>query len=84
MGGRFTVVHFVRNPTCCPNGLVCVLFSGQASSAKAQAVGNLAKRMADVGWTFASKEGFRLFNAINPDPLATGAQISSSGPTDKS
>ena len=35
---------------------------GQASSAKAEQAGKLAENMADLAWTFASKEGFRIFN----------------------
>jgi len=35
---------------------------GQASSTKAEQAGKLAENMADLAWTFASKEGFRLFN----------------------
>ncbi|XP_076821808.1 acyl-CoA dehydrogenase family member 10-like isoform X1 [Clavelina lepadiformis] len=42
---------------------------GQASSHKASQAGKLAESMADIGWTFASKEGFRLFNKVNPNPL---------------
>uniref|UniRef100_H2Z027 Acyl-CoA dehydrogenase family member 10 n=1 Tax=Ciona savignyi TaxID=51511 RepID=H2Z027_CIOSA len=39
---------------------------GQASSDKASATGKLAEHMSDIGWSFASKEGFKLFNKMNP------------------
>lgn len=35
---------------------------GQASSASARSAGSLAEVMADIGWDFATKEGFRIFN----------------------
>nr|XP_039271290.1 acyl-CoA dehydrogenase family member 10-like [Styela clava] len=38
---------------------------GQASSASANAAGSLAEQMADIGWNFACKEGFRVFNDSN-------------------
>uniref|UniRef100_F6XUS6 Acyl-CoA dehydrogenase family member 10 n=1 Tax=Ciona intestinalis TaxID=7719 RepID=F6XUS6_CIOIN len=39
---------------------------GQASSDQAGVTGKLAEHMSDIGWSFASKEGFRLFNKTNP------------------
>lgn len=35
---------------------------GQASSASARSAGSLAANMANIGWDFATKEGFRIFN----------------------
>ncbi|XP_067862100.1 acyl-CoA dehydrogenase family member 10-like isoform X2 [Heptranchias perlo] len=37
---------------------------GQASSAKAETVGKLAEKMADLAWVFAVREGFRIFKSI--------------------
>jgi len=35
---------------------------GQASSSRASVAKKITEQMAEMGWTFASKEGFRLFN----------------------
>ncbi|XP_072565245.1 acyl-CoA dehydrogenase family member 10 [Paramormyrops kingsleyae] len=41
---------------------------GQASSASAGSVGQLAEQMADLAWDFATKEGFHIFNALPRGP----------------
>ncbi|KAG9333381.1 hypothetical protein JZ751_012741 [Albula glossodonta] len=52
--------------------------TGQASSSSAERAGKLAEQMAELAWDFATKEGFRIFNAMPGAPLqgaggATGA-----------
>ncbi|KAL4646546.1 acyl-CoA dehydrogenase family member 10 [Arapaima gigas] len=44
---------------------------GQASSASASTAGQLAEQMAVLGWDFATKEGFRIFNTQHRGPLNT-------------
>nr|CAB3219669.1 acyl-CoA dehydrogenase family member 10 [Phallusia mammillata] len=45
---------------------------GQASSAQASSAGKLAESMSDIGWSFAAKEGFRLFKKADSLPLTSG------------
>lgn len=49
------------------------LCEGQASSSHASLAGKLAIDMSDIGWSFAAKEGFRLFNKTEPQPLGGSA-----------
>ncbi|KAJ8415480.1 hypothetical protein AAFF_G00424600 [Aldrovandia affinis] len=46
--------------------------TGQASSASAEGKGRLAEQMADLAWDFATKEGFRVFNAMPGGPPRGG------------
>ncbi|KAJ8380308.1 hypothetical protein SKAU_G00010860 [Synaphobranchus kaupii] len=48
--------------------------TGQASSASAESAGRLAEQMADLAWDFATKEGFRVFNATPRGPLRPGGE----------
>ena len=53
------------------------IFLGQASSNKAEQAGKLAENMADLAWTFASREGFRVFKKQNTSLLENSGDISS-------
>lgn len=50
------------------------LFSGQSSASNASSVGQCVDELAELGWTFAAKEGFRIFNQKT---LSEGGQSSS-------
>lgn len=62
----------VSDPGLCTNVSLAPP-TGQASSASAESAGQLAEQMADLAWDFATKEGFRVFNAMPGGSGGAGA-----------